>query len=423
MSLNEEELYSSLLQLFYDYVELHPTQISEPSFEEDMVDAVNELLSIFFEDDDDKYDDYVDLFNDFVEIVLPFFYESNIYTRRSYSGSIILPKLDQCHLLNNNNNNNTENIIKKLEYLSTIPQPEQRTDEWYVFRNNLITASNAYKIFESQSQQNSLIYEKCISISNASKDDSVFSNVNTESTLHWGQKYEPLSVLFYEEKYNTKIGEFGCIKHRKYSFIGASPDGINIDQTNERYGRMLEIKNIVNRDITGIPKKEYWIQMQLQMETCDLYECDFLETRFVEYENEITFLSDSDSSLFTSRNGERKGVILYFHNNTTGSPLYIYTPLNMSHLEYEKWSETLIEEMINERSYLTWVRHIYWRLDEMSCILVTRNQKWFNDVVPIMSNFWDIIEKERITGYEHRAPVKRIPKPNMDLFINKIICE
>ena len=45
---------------------------------------------------------------------------------------------------------------------------------------------------------------------------------------------------------------------------------------------MLEIKNIVNREINGIPKKEYWIQMQLQMEVCDLGECDFLETRFKE---------------------------------------------------------------------------------------------------------------------------------------------
>jgi len=404
MSLNEEELYSTLLQLFYDYVELHPTQISEPSFEEDMIDAVIELLILFSEDEDE---DYVYMIYDFVEIVLPFFYDSNIYTRRSYSGSIILPNLQPNH-------NITDKITEQIKYLSTIPQPEQRTDEWYTFRNNLITASNAYKIFESQSQQNSLIYEKCISISNInSKDDSVFSNVNTESTLHWGQKYEPLSVLFYEEIYNTKIGEFGCIKHRKYHFIGASPDGINIDKSNERYGRILEIKNIVNRDITGIPKKEYWIQMQLQMETCDLNECDFLETRFIEYENELTFLSDSDSSLFTSRNGERKGIILYFHNNITGSPLYIYTPLNMSHSEYEKWSDTLIEEMITENTELTWVRHIYWRLDEMSCILVTRNQKWFNDVVSIMSNFWDIIEKERITGYEHRAPIKRIPKTSL----------
>ena len=48
---------------------------------------------------------------------------------------------------------------------------------------------------------------------------------------------------------------------------------------------MLEVKNIYNREIRGIPKEEYWIQMQIQMETCDLDICDFLETRFLEYFN------------------------------------------------------------------------------------------------------------------------------------------
>ena len=77
--------------------------------------------------------------------------------------------------------------------------------------------------------------------------------------------------------FDTKVGEFGCIPHPTYSVhIGASPDGINIaSESNKRFGRMLEIKNIVNRDITGIPKQEYWIQTQIQMETCDLDECDF----------------------------------------------------------------------------------------------------------------------------------------------------
>ena len=40
-------------------------------------------------------------------------------------------------------------------------------------------------------------------------------------------------------------------------------------------GRMLEVKNMYNRDINGIPKEEYWIQMQIQLETCNLECCDF----------------------------------------------------------------------------------------------------------------------------------------------------
>jgi putative phage-type endonuclease len=140
---------------------------------------------------------------------------------------------------------------------------------------------SAYKAFESQSSINQLIYEKCQPLKSFDEDEEV-KMVNTNTAMHWGQKYEPLSVMIYEAKYGTKVEDFGCIQHPIYKFLGASPDGIVINKESQRYGRMLEIKNPVSREITGIPKKEYWTQMQLQMEVCDLDECDFLETKFKE---------------------------------------------------------------------------------------------------------------------------------------------
>ena len=72
--------------------------------------------------------------------------------------------------------------------------------------------------------------------------------------------------------------------HKEYPYLLASPDGINIKELkNPRYGA-FEVKNPTNRELTGIPKKEYWIQMQLQMEVWDFDECDFLETVFKEYD-------------------------------------------------------------------------------------------------------------------------------------------
>jgi len=70
-----------------------------------------------------------------------------------------------------------------------------------------------------------------------------------------GILYEMVSVMVYEKKYNTRVADFGCIQHINHSFIGASPDGINVDPKSDRYGRMIEIKNIVNRDITDKPKR------------------------------------------------------------------------------------------------------------------------------------------------------------------------
>ena len=121
-----------------------------------------------------------------------------------------------------------------------------------------------------------------------------------------------MSILIYEKIHNTKVGEFGCIKHDNLSFLKASPDGINIDPKNKLYGRMLEIKNPTTRKISGVPKKEYWVQMQIQMEVWDLNECDFLETSFKEYENEEEFLKDTngvDDVYIKSSKNERNKYI------------------------------------------------------------------------------------------------------------------
>ena len=57
-----------------------------------------------------------------------------------------------------------QKLDKQITVLRNIPQPQQRTDEWYVSRHNMITASSAWKIFGTQSSVNQLIYEKCLSL-------------------------------------------------------------------------------------------------------------------------------------------------------------------------------------------------------------------------------------------------------------------
>ena len=302
------------------------------------------------------------------------------------------------------NENNTANIDKvsiadKIEELRTIPQPIQRSQEWYEYRHNLITASNAYKAFESQSLKNQLIYEKCLPLKNIDNDNNKPININ--SPLHWGQKYEPLSILIYETVYNTKIEEFGCIPHKQYDFLGASPDGIVINADSEKYGRMIEIKNPVSRVITGIPKKEYWIQMQLQMEVCDLDICDFMETKFVEIDDEELYYSDTDYIIINDHH--LKGILLYF-SDTDNKPYYIYKPLTISNTTEinNKWVEEQIEYYENIKN-MTWIKTIYWKLSNYSCITVKRDTSWFNSHIKQLEKLWNIILNERITGYQHRA--------------------
>jgi putative phage-type endonuclease len=297
-------------------------------------------------------------------------------------------------------------LEEKINYLKNIIQPTQRTDEWYIFRHNLITASNAYKAFESQACMNQLIYEKCQPLITNKE----VKSVNTSSPMHWGQKYEPISVMIYEDLYKTKVDDFGCIPHKIYKFIGASPDGINVDKNSERYGRMLEIKNVVSREINGIPKKEYWTQMQMQMEVCDLDECDFLETKFIEYENYSEFLEDTkEDDITISRDNKKKGIMIQFVTKS-GNPFYSYKPLHIVQKEeIQQWMRETIDKYqdpIGEYNYL-FIQIICWKLEVFSCILVLRDKKWFESKIGQLQNIWDIIEKERISGYEHRAPKKK----------------
>ena len=286
---------------------------------------------------------------------------------------------------------NINKMRAKIEFLQAVPQPEQRTPEWYAFRYQHLTASNIWKTFISDSTRNQLIFEKCqpLNAESFSRPPSI------TSPMHWGQKYEPLSVMVYEAEYATRVSDFGCIPHKTIDFLAASPDGINTLTTAARYGRMLEIKNIVNREINGNPKMEYWVQMQLQMEVCDLNECDFLETRFVEYADLEAFQNDEEPSKY-------KGLIMMFMKNS-GHPVYEYAPLNLAVLDSEQWQE----DMMEKHQELMWSKNIYWKLDQLSCVLVLRNKLWFaNAALPQLKAIWSTIEQEKKTGYAHRGPKK-----------------
>ena len=388
--LNEKEcenFVEDLLLIMYDYALHNIHMISKEEYDELFVKHIDEYVEFILDMIHESFTK--NSLEELINYAINIFYEICI-PPRSFHDTYIIKYHSKEDIIS---------ITKKLDYLRKMPQPPPRTTEWYIFRNNLITASNAYKIFDTDASRNQLIYEKCLAFNQkiliVPEETEEFKHVNVLSPLHWGQKYEHVSVMIYEDKYQTKIEEFGCIRHDRHSFLGASPDGINVDENSGRYGRLIEIKNVVNREITGIPKLEYWIQMQLQMETCDLDECDFLETKFKEYETEEEYLKDEC---------EYKGIIMYF-SYRNGTPKYIYKPLQNHD---ELWEETMMTTY--QEQGLIWIQNIYWKLEILSCVLVLRNKLWFEYVIYDIRNFWKIIEYERENGFDHRKAKKRLKK-------------
>lgn len=371
--MDTHEFHETVYNLVDEYVEKNMIDHMCPKFYKNMVKSISKLILIPVEDIlDEEIEGYI-------EEIIELYYQFN-HIPRSHKTTF--------------RTEHDETIEKQLNYLKNIPQTKQRTEEWYQFRYKHLTASNIWKVFGTQSSYNQLICEKCKPLVIHSG-----TSVNMDSPMHWGQKYEEVSLLWYQNEYNVKVEDYGCIPHKTIDFIAASPDGIVTTKESGRYGRMLEIKNIVNRDINGIPKIEYWVQMQFQMEVCELEECDFLETRFKEYENEKEFMEDGTFNL--SLKGEHKGIIISFIKD--GVPYYIYPPFGISEEQYKEWEEITFKE----NSEYEFLSRSYWRLEEISCILVDRNKLWFEEGKVSIHTCWETILNERTTGYEHRLPKKK----------------
>ena len=393
-----EEFELNIEDMLHQYLEDNFINWSEPNFIETMVNDVTDLLYQDFihaeicKDDEESKEEIEEYIREYAAIICEI--------------EDIVPR-SESHL----NDQIQQNAKEKIEKLKNKPQPQQRTKEWYEFRHGLITASNIWKTLSTECQQNSLIYEKCQPFVNGTR----FASCTTGS-LHWGVKYEPLTLMLYIRSiggYENSVEDFGCIRHDTYEFIGASPDGIVTDETSPLYGRMIEIKNIVNREIDGIPSKPYWIQMQVQMETCDLDACDFVETQIKEYDAEDAFWQDEQR--------ETKGIVLTFmpvDENQVQVPLYKFMPLDipLTREDTQKWIESILipEYRLHETKY--------WYLEIFSCVTVRRNRRWFQTAVVQISQIWDTILKERENGHEHRAPKKRLVKTSAieKLIVNKL---
>ena len=242
------ELTTTIYEMIDDYLKDNILLMCEPNFHNTMEKEITQYLLENWEDaklcenienDDDSSNNFRTTLEFVKNVSKDYFQMGNEWSQKIPIRSTTNLEIKEIP--------NKKVIDNTIDYLRSIPQPEQRTGEWYKFRHQLITASNVGKIFGTEASRNSLIYEKCQPLKEESEDANNNNYVNILSPLHWGQKYEPLSIMLYEDQYKTTIEDFGCIQHQQHSFIGASPDGINNNSRSNKYGRMLEIKNIVNR--------------------------------------------------------------------------------------------------------------------------------------------------------------------------------
>ena len=288
-----------------------------------------------------------------------------------------------------------EQIHTNMIKLKQLQLPEQRSPEWYKIRENLLTASSLADALGKghfQTRDGLLL----------SKTDDTKKEISkaSQDIMQWGVKYEPVATRYYEHLYGVSIVEFGLIPHPKLSVFGASPDGIcDIGSPNGYEGRMLEIKCPPKRKFTHEVPRHYWMQMQGQLEVCDLDECDFFQVKLEEYSDVTEYEADcllrNGIQHGLTRKGYPKGLVIAYKEK--GSIEYQYSPWLASLDTLLNWKRKVLANL-REDQLLHEIK--WWYVERYECTLVRRDTEWWNSVTPDIIQFWSDVVHYRKVGNE-----------------------
>ena len=303
---------------------------------------------------------------------------------------------------------NRIDIIEKVESLKKLKLPEQRSKEWYELRECILTASSLADAigkghFNTREQ---LLIQKC----GGPRGEVPFVIVE------WGVMYEPVATEFYESLNNVTVLEFGLVPHPEFKIFGASPDGIcDINSSEDYIGRMLEIKCPPKRKFTNEVPEHYWMQMQGQLESCNLEECDFLQVKFIEYSDQTEYQNDiyKENEIikigYSSLNLPKGLVLAFVKDNYEGNPTidYKYSKLCLSYEDILEWS--LKEVCDFNKDYDRIVKH-WWKIERYECVLVGRDRQWWLETQPKIIDFWEDVEHHRKIGIQELLDKKEEKK-------------
>jgi uncharacterized protein YozE (UPF0346 family) len=331
-----------------------------------------------------------------------------------------------------------ENQVKKLLKINE-NAPPQKSENWFIVRNTRITASSASSCLPKIEEIGN-VYEKLFNVKIKYNSNQYFNIYETKEefiinkcrayfgenlfkdniyTLH-GKKFEEISTRLYRKVYNTEVLEFGLLPHPRLSWLAMSPDGIT------KSGIMLEIKN-PNKMYT-IPSMTYFTQMQIQMETANLDECDFLvcDVKNIDTEKEYIerILDESCNNNLLNSCKQYKGIILNKvseSNNSTDK--YIYPPDNLDTIDdFLNWkNNTIIEYQQNSINVIP----NYYIIQEWSIIKINRNKKWFNIIKPYLKSTIDFIKKlqnNRELFDKYQESINLIKNKNFLDMYDKTVC-
>jgi len=327
------------------------------------------------------------------------------------------------YILNKMKTDYFPNIRKRCAEIAALPLIEQKTPDWFLQRERMISASDA-----------GYFLKKC-GVSKAVDSLKIkvglkkYVNSNAPPLMH-GNTYEDVARAIYESRNNLSVTEYGIL-NSPTECIGASPDGIvtNCDkdtyECQSKFGRLLEIKCPYSREIDNTIKPEYMVQILQQQYTTQIPICDFVELTIVDaycntsnsnykpYMNLDEMLADklekeipSWEKRIKNKNipnenlnkfGNEKGLVIWYKKHISECDTrnkYIMYPLAFEYekLAIEKWIVDTNSELWSQG--FMYVSTKFWRLDVYSEKTVVYDQKTFEgEYIPKLCEIWDVIVK------------------------------
>jgi len=188
--------------------------------------------------------------------------------------------------------------VDEIQKLCSRPQTSQHSADWYSQRRNRLTASEFSQILDGR--RGALLRQKVAPVPEGAATDRPFASPvgiaqpdGDMNATTWGHRFESVVRDIYEQELagpgsvNDTLGRF---THQRIPWLSASPDGIVTK--GPLAGRLLEIKAPKTRQPGDFVPPEYYIQMQIQMEVCDIDVVDFVEAQFTQRPVEALTVAD-----------------------------------------------------------------------------------------------------------------------------------
>ena len=295
----------------------------------------------------------------------------------------------------------TEERLAHVDSLATSVQVAQRTPEWYKQSKSLLTASEFSNILGTPRSISNLALQKVAPLSENLRQNVKACCTPEMGPFDWGIRFEPVVKQVLERMNRIKILELGRIVHSENLRLAASPDGIIIDADDIcRIGRLLEIKCPITRKIDGTIPRDYWCQMQIQMEVTNIDECDYVEMSFESAYKASTYNEMESKNICVPELYDIEtqrplycGCMWLLQDPESLELKYVYTHLEREAAEEEGWC---IQEIIP------------WHLKRVFRTTVVRNREWYASTLIKQEEFWKRVEDAHQGLIEPSTPKKRV---------------